>query len=390
MTTLTPSPTKANPAPFLDIENFFHHYWKRKPLFLPQAFPKFTSPLSEDELAGLACEKIIESRIVLEHSTTPWQLRHGPFKAKDFQKLPNTHWTLLVQAVNHWIPQVSDILNHFNWLPMHYIDDIMISYAAEQGSVGAHFDYYDVFILQGSGKRHWRLGEFCSPQTATRKETPLGILQEFNTLEEYVLEPGDMLYIPQQQAHWCVALEPGLSYSIGFRTPSTAELLSSFCSERLAQLNETQRLQPSALHTLTPAALNSQTLDQVKQLLQNLIQDPEHLRDWFGRFITEPKYPELEQEPTPQNKLTLDQQLVKYTLLRHNESSRFAYYEEGNQVYLYVDGKSYQYPASLRELTVLLCNHRQLDCHLVISSLKSAADKQLLQMLLDQGLVYLS
>lgn len=377
-----------NPTPFLNPEDFFRNYWQQKPLYIPQAFPHFNSPLSADELAGLACEKIVESRIVLEQGKTPWELRHGPFKAKDFQELPPTHWTLLVQAVNHWIPDVSDLLDPFNFLPRHYLDDIMVSYAAENGGVGAHFDYYDVFILQGTGRRHWRLGDFCSPQTPTRTDTQLGILQEFNTREEFILEPGDLLYIPQQQAHWCIALEAGLSYSIGFRTPSHSELLSGFCNELLSGLDESQRLQamPNASVNI-PAQLSPATLTTVRQTLQNLLEKPQLLLDWFGRSITEPKYPELENQNT-QKTPNLDTQLKKHTFLRHNESSRFAYYDAGETIHLFIDGHSEKYPSAMRDFIALLCNQRQLPCTDLRAATQDTSCQQLLASLVKRGIVY--
>ena len=381
-------PTKT-PTPFLNHEDFFHNHWKKKPLYLPQAFPNFKSPLSEDELAGLACEKMIESRLILEHGTTPWELRHGPFKAKDFQKLPPTHWTLLVQAVNHWIPAVSDLLTHFNFLSTHYLDDIMISYATKHGGVGAHFDYYDVFILQGTGRRHWKLGDFCSPETPTHTETPLGILQEFNTREEFILEPGDLLYIPQQQAHWCVALEAGLSYSIGFRTPSHAELLSGFCNEVLSHLDESQRLQATPRsQAATPAQLSNETLATARQTLQNLLEKPQLLLDWFGRWVTEPKYPELANQSVRGKLPSLDAQLAKHKLLRHNESSRFAYYDAGESIYLFVDGGCEHYPAAMRDFIGLLCNYREVACTDLVTAIQDESCKQLLLSLVRRGVLY--
>ncbi len=384
MSPITPS------TPFLTPAEFFRNHWQQKSLYIPKAFPEFKSLLSEDELAGLACEKMVESRLILEHGATPWELRHGPFKTKDFQKLPETHWTLLVQAVNHWIPAVSDLLNHFNFLPAHYLDDIMVSYAAEHGSVGAHFDYYDVFILQGSGRRHWKLGDFCSPQTLTRKETPLGILQEFNTEEEFILEAGDILYIPQQQAHWCVALEAGLSYSIGFRTPSHSELLSGFCNELLSQLDESQRLQ-AIFHSYanhTPAQLRTENLAAVRQTLQNLLDNPQLLLDWFGRLVTEPKYPELENQAVTSKLPNLDTQLAKYKRIKQNESSRFAYYDEGARIYLFIDGNCEQYPAAMQDFIALLCNHRELNCVDLTEAMKDKSCKQLLSSLVKRGAIY--
>lgn len=142
----------------LSAETFLREYWQRKPLLIRQAFPGFETPLSPDELAGLALEDEIESRIVLEHGAHPWELRRGPFTEEDFRTLPERDWTLLVQSVDQFVPEVGELLKAFRFLPSWRLDDIMISYAAPGGSVGPHYDNYDVFLLQGHGRRRWKLG----------------------------------------------------------------------------------------------------------------------------------------------------------------------------------------------------------------------------------------
>jgi 50S ribosomal protein L16 3-hydroxylase len=142
----------------MPVDIFLRDYWQKKSLLIRGAFPHFTSPIDGDELAGLALEEEVESRLILEKGKTPWELRHGPFDEKTFTQLPETHWTLLVQAVDQWVPEVNELLEYFRFIPNWRIDDIMISFAPDQGSVGPHFDYYDVFLLQGLGKRRWKLG----------------------------------------------------------------------------------------------------------------------------------------------------------------------------------------------------------------------------------------
>jgi len=351
--------------------------------------PDFISPITENELAGLACESLIESRIVLENGITAWELRHGPFKDKDFKKLPKTNWTLLVQAVNHWVPQVNDLLNHFNFLPSYYLDDVMVSYAPDKGSVGPHFDYYDVFILQGTGQRHWQLGEFCTPQTPTVAGTQLGILEKFTAVEEYMLEPGDILYIPQQQAHWCIAEKAGLSYSIGFRTPGYGELLNGFCNHVFNQLNESQRIQIEPKSVIAaPAQLTSATIKNLQQIIEKLTQNPQQLMEWAGSYLTEPKYPDLENRVIVKPCGNIIEQLSKHTVLRHNESSRFAYHVNGKVVSLFVDGKYYQYDAAALEFIALLCNNRELTCEVIKANMKNEDQQNLLVMLLNCGALY--
>jgi 50S ribosomal protein L16 3-hydroxylase len=379
----------SNSISFLTSDAFFRDYWQKKPLCLRQALPNFQSPISADELAGLACEDFVESRLVLEHGDTPWQLKHGPFTEKDFATLPERHWSLLVQAVNHYMPAVNDLLQYFNFLPSYYLDDVMVSYAPEQSGVGPHFDYYDVFILQGTGKRHWRLGEFCTPETAIVKDSKLSILQEFNTQEEHILELGDILYIPQQQAHWCVAAEAGLSYSIGFRTPAHSELLQSFAAEMSHHTNESQRFKILAQSVAqAPTKITDADLSQLQQIMQGMMQNPQLLLNWIGRYVTEPKYPDIENQVPSKKYTDIHKELSRHNSIRQNESSRFAYYDAGDTVQLFIDGKYSQHPAALKPLIALLCDHRELSCKDVAAMMASDTAQELLRSLLKQGVFY--
>ena len=162
-------------------QDFLDKYWQKKSLLIPKAFPDFKSPITADELAGLSLEEEVESRIILEHGNTPWELRQGPFSEDSYSALPDSHWTLLVQAVNHWVPEVQELLKHFNFIPSWRFDDIMISYATDGGSVGPHYDQYDVFLLQAEGKRHWQVGPVYNEQAPTLSGTPLHILSEFES-----------------------------------------------------------------------------------------------------------------------------------------------------------------------------------------------------------------
>jgi 50S ribosomal protein L16 3-hydroxylase len=208
----------------MPIETFLRDYWQKKPLLIRQAYPGFELPIDGDELAGLALEEEVESRIVLEHGKTPWELRHGPFDEQTFSQLPESHWTLLVQAVDQWVPEIHELLQDFQFIPGWRLDDIMISYASDKGSVGPHFDYYDVFLLQGMGKRRWRIGQHCDSGSELVEGTPLKLLRNFETTDEWVLEPGDMLYIPPGIAHWGIAEGECITCSIGFRAPPGAGL----------------------------------------------------------------------------------------------------------------------------------------------------------------------
>ncbi|MFB6273326.1 MAG: cupin domain-containing protein, partial [Salinibacter sp.] len=213
-----------SPADFLDT------YWQTRPLVVRDALPNFRSPLSPEELAGLACEEDVESRIVLEEGGEhPWELRHGPFLSEDFLELPETHWTLLVQEVDRLIPEVGALLDHFRFLPDWRLDDVMVSYAPTHGTVGPHVDNYDVFLLQGAGHRRWKIGTAPVEDDEIVPGLDVRILADFEADEEFVLGPGDLLYLPPRVAHYGVSTDDAcMTYSIGFRAPRHQDLVANF------------------------------------------------------------------------------------------------------------------------------------------------------------------
>ena len=275
----------------LDVAHFLRDYWQTKPLLIQQGLPDFDCPVSGDDLAGLAGESSVESRLILRDSDT-WQLHQGPFQAEDFSNLSSTGWSLLVQRVDHWIPEVADLIAHFDFLPRWRIDDIMISYATDGGGVGPHFDNYDVFLIQGSGRREWRLGQHCDAATALRPSTDLKLLADFQESSRHVLEAGDILYVPPGTAHWGTALgDDCITLSVGFRAPSSAEILSRWADEVIAGLDESQRYrdQPATLtlgHSLSDAHVAA-----LRDLLQAKLDDDSLIKS-FGELITEAADPD--------------------------------------------------------------------------------------------------
>jgi 50S ribosomal protein L16 3-hydroxylase len=275
---------------------FLAEYWQKKPLLIKNATPDFTGLLSPEDLAGLACEDEVQSRIVLQKGEK-WTLKNGPFDERDFSKLPNKDWTLLVQSVNHYLPEATELLQQFDFIPHARLDDLMVSYAPDGGGVGPHFDSYDVFLLQGQGKRLWRVSE--QSDLSLVDGAPLRILKNFETEQEWLLEAGDMLYLPPQIAHWGIAVSDGtqdcMTYSIGFRAPKHQELASEFLGfmqDRLSQekLVLTGIYQDSDL-TLSnhPAEISKDMVGKVGEIL-NKIQWSEHdIAQFLGGYLSEPK-----------------------------------------------------------------------------------------------------
>lgn len=275
-------------------EEFLRDYWQKKPLLVKQAIPDLPI-IDPNELAGYALEKGVESRLIIERpkpeapQLSDWSVIQGPLTGKSFKALPESHWTLLVQAVNQLNPAIHALLDRFRFIPNWRIDDVMVSYAADKGGVGPHFDYYDVFLLQASGKRHWRLGQACNAASPLRTDTDCKILRTFDTSAEWLVEPGDLLYIPPGLAHWGIAEGECMTYSVGFRAPSYAEILLDYSEEAASMCSQDHRFaDPNRLPSNNSGLIAETDLAQVRAILQQSLLDDEFLASWFGRFMTQP------------------------------------------------------------------------------------------------------
>jgi 50S ribosomal protein L16 3-hydroxylase len=265
---------------------FLARYWQKKPCLIRQALPGFDSPISANDLAGLACMPGALARLV-QGSGKRFSLEHGPFSEDRFATLGKKNWTLLVQDVDKWDPQVRTLLQYFSFLPRWRIEDVMVSYAVSGGSVGAHVDQYDVFLLQARGSRRWQIDQSPSPPQGFLPNAPLKLLRSFTPDFDAVLEPGDMLYLPPGIPHHGVSTSDDcLSFSIGLRAPSVAELYASIAEEFLSQ--DEQRLTDVDLQATKNAALIDRSqLARVRAALQQAAaMNDTALSDWFGRFIT--------------------------------------------------------------------------------------------------------
>jgi len=273
----------------MPAEVFLRDYWQKQPLLIRGAFANFASPIEPEDLAGLACEDGVLARLI-EHDTRDdsWRVRHGPFAEDDFPGLPDHDWTLLVQDVDKWDGDVRGLLAHFDFLPRWRIDDIMISFAATGGSVGAHVDQYDVFLLQAKGQRHWQIDAGAHPPLACRDDAELKLLRSFTPSHDWVLQPGDMLYLPPGVPHHGVAMDACLTISVGMRAPATAELLGDYVDTLAADApDELRYTDPDIGLPSDPNEIDATAIQRVHAALQQLhMDDPDRFGDWFGSFIT--------------------------------------------------------------------------------------------------------
>ena len=272
----------------LSEQEFLSHYWQKKPILIKQGFTDFQDPLDANELAGLAMEESIESRIITNHKND-WQTHQGPFE--DFEQLTDDHSTLLVQAVDHWHPDAGQLLEPFRFIPNWRIDDLMISYSTPNGGVGPHLDQYDVFIIQGEGKRHWRVGlpDPTLKQFAQNKK--LLQVEAFEAVIDCILEPGDILYIPPGCPHEGYAVENALNYSVGFRAPNQQDLLSSF-ADHIIDTESGQKRYTDGNLTLreSKGELNNIEVTKVKTLMQGLLENDTLFKQWLGTTLSQPKH----------------------------------------------------------------------------------------------------
>lgn len=289
----------------LTPSQFLAEYWQKKPLLIKNAIPGFEGLLSPDELAGLACEDDVQSRIV-EYIKGEWHASHGPFDDTDFARLPEKptkdhNWTLLVQSVNHYLPEAATLLQQFDFIPHARLDDLMVSYAPDGGGVGPHFDSYDVFLLQGQGKRLWRISE--QTDLSLIEGAPLRILKNFDTVQEWLLEAGDMLYLPPHLAHWGIAVSDKkpdgdvdcMTYSIGFRAPKNQELATEFLGFMQDRLNQDKLvldgIYQDADLTLQnhPAEISREMISKVSVNLQKIKWSDDVVAEFLGTYLSDPK-----------------------------------------------------------------------------------------------------
>ncbi|MDF3841467.1 cupin domain-containing protein [Pseudomonas citronellolis] len=372
----------------ISADEFLRDYWQKKPLLVRQAIPGFESPLEADELAGLSLEDSVESRIVLEHGNTPWEMRRGPFSEDTYKELPERDWTLLVQAVDQFVPEVAELLEHFKFLPSWRIDDVMISYAAPGGGVGPHFDNYDVFLLQGHGRRRWKVGQLCDADSPMLQHADLRILADFQQSDEWVLEPGDMLYLPPRVAHYGIAEDECMTYSVGFRAPSAAEVLTHF-TDFLAQfLSDEERYSDAGMAAVQSGEdqhkIQRDALDRLKNLLQEHMSDERLLLTWFGQFMTEPRYPELVTGEEI-DETDLRQALQDGAVLVRNPSARLAWSEVDVGLLLFSSGQSVVLPKAMEPLLKLVCSADALHSDNLGQWLGDEDGRKLLAELVKQG-----
>jgi len=272
----------------LSVNEFLRDYWQKKPLLIRQAVPGFKGLLDPQQLIDLACRDDVQARLVTNQGDN-WALHNEPFVPSDFRGLSKKgKWSVLVQGVNHFLPSGAELVKLFNFIPHTRLDDLMVSYAPKGGGVGPHFDAYDVFLVQGLGHRRWQIS--TQKDQTLIEGAPLRLLKDFRVEQEWVLEAGDMLYLPPHCAHNGIAEDDCMTYSIGFRTPWYQELAEQFLVYLQDRIEiEGTYADPKLKTQKHPSEISTDMLQQVSQAIRKVRWDDEDIANFLGCYLSEPK-----------------------------------------------------------------------------------------------------
>ena len=325
----------------ITAEQFLAEYWQKKPLLVRNALPKIVNLLEPNDVMELALDENVSARLIKQKDKDPnqWSVKSSPLTKADFQKMPKL-WTLLVQAVDHYSFDLAELWKKFPFIPQWRRDDIMVSYAQKGGSVGKHFDFYDVFLVQGHGHRRWQLGQMCDAESEFVAGQPLKLLPEMEVHFDEVLAPGDLLYVPPGLSHYGVAEDDCLTYSFGFRMPNVAEMMDrvsdKFADDQLLKNPLTDIIRDK----ISPIGQISQAeLEYLKAELLAQLQNPTVLEDALMSLMSEPKYPENIPEAEAIGTGDLEEALDQGYSLILEPASRLLYTEDEDELLFWANGE---------------------------------------------------
>ena len=374
----------------ISIEVFLRDYWQKKPLLIRNAFPDFESPITPDELAGLACETDTARIVIEKGGKHAWEVRHGAFDDADFTNLPETHWTLLVNDTDQHLAELKAVMEPFRFIPDWRIDDLMISFAVEGGSVGPHVDEYDVFLIQAQGQRRWQITTQPAKPDNFLAGLDLRIMRDFEVEQEWVVNPGDMLYLPPNVPHYGVALNECMTYSVGFRAPSQAEMLENLVENLLEDPRLKQRFNDSERECQAhPGELTAGDMERlIDFVVDALPQDTQALQLWLGKYLSQPKVDNNDTiEPSCLSKAELIKLINRRATFEKSPGIRFLYFINDDEICLFANGTLHRAAAEQLQFIQYLCNttifkHNSYKTHL--------QDKNALELwrdLLEAGLI---
>ena len=326
----------------ITAQQFLSEYWQKKPLLVRNALPEIAEILVPDDVMELALDENTTARLIKQKDKDPnqWTVKNSPLVKGDFQKTPK-FWTLLVQAVDHYSFDLAELWKKFPFIPQWRRDDIMVSYAPQGGSVGKHFDFYDVFLVQGYGHRRWQLGQMCDTDSAFVEGQPLKLLPEIDVHFDEVLAPGDLLYVPPGLSHFGVAEDECLTYSFGFRMPNVADMMDRVSDKFMSNQSLRNPLIDVLRNHQNPIGQVTQVeLDHLKAELLAKLNDSTLLEDAIMSLMAESKYPENIPEAESIGTGDLEEVLEQGYLLQIEPASRLIYTEQNNVLLFWANGES--------------------------------------------------
>lgn len=366
-------------------EQFLAEYWQKKPLLIKQAVPNFQGTIDANELAGLAMEQEIESRIISHKGNDSWDVQHGPFD--DFTRFGEANWTLLVQAVNNWSKETNELISLIDFIPRWRIDDVMVSFSTPDGGVGAHLDQYDVFILQGEGRRRWQVGQPDSSLKTLLPHPDLKQVSPFDPIIDEITEPGDLLYIPPNHPHNGVSVENSLNFSIGFQAPSNQDLWSGFADRLIDNNVGEQRFgDPDRVKSTDNCMLSSKDSDAIRNFMLEQVNNDSLFQEFIGKYLTQSHHTlEL---LIPMEPFTVDQvqEILEVDTVHLSQVSGIkALVSQSPQEKLFINGDEFPIEEKTRNFAKRLCNSAPLTMQEVKSFTICLKNTQLLTSVLNKG-----
>jgi len=336
----------------ISIDTFLNEYWQKKPLLIKNAMPQIAGLLEPEDIKELALEEDVQARLLMQNpkNTEQWRVKKSPFVGNDLKNLPPLH-TLLVQAVDHWSLDVANLWQLFDFIPQWRRDDVMVSYAPKGGSVGRHFDQYDVFLVQGYGRRRWQLGQWCDNETPLIPNQPLRLLPNMGEVFfDEILDVGDILYVPPKLAHYGVAEEDCLTYSFGFRMPNAAQLLERTVDYAIGQPTfqnplADHRKKANSAGLISPDELENLRL-QLIEALQETLSDPACFNDAIMPLLSESRDAENLPEGFGIARSELKSALNSDATIQREPAGRLVYLQKDDELEFWWNGEIVEVPSA--------------------------------------------
>jgi 50S ribosomal protein L16 3-hydroxylase len=369
-------------------EEFLRDYWQKKPVLIKKGFLNFEDPISPDELAGIACEEQVQSRLI-HHSEGKWQADFGPFESYDH--LGEDNWSLVIQALDNWSEDAAKIIEAFRFIPHWRLDDLMASFATLGGSVGPHMDKYDTFICQGSGKRHWKVGDNSEHKEFSAHSALLHV-ESFDAIIDEELEAGDILYIPPGFPHEGYSLNNSMSFSVGFRTNSTVSLLSAFADHLIDNDQGNELIEdPNRQATQNSGAIDHKDYQLIKNQLQQILDNDDTFRNFTGSYMSQAKH---EMDLVPNEGAFEDEditEILSQTSLQRLGGLRAFYFTDTvDQGICYINGSQVNFDRAITPVIKLMCDNVSLDSEVLFEWKGNPVFVNFIKIQLDLGYWYFS